>query len=535
MLFSSISFAQLKENMGELLFLDFLALQEGRNYFTDVRPVNRLQLAKEFQEMKNNKLMSKTISERISYYTSEYSAEKLALKRGSDTTSQFFTYTDTSRFYLYGYFSSAFSFTVNPIFELNYDLAKSNYQQFGGLTINGTVGSDLWYWFNYRDNIEIGSTIDKRKQFGEESGVSILRNNGDLIDYSETRGGFQYEWSWGDVTAAKDFVQIGSGQRSSVILSPKAPSFPFLRIEAYPVDWFKYNFFHIWLDSDLLDSMSIRNTEVSATVLRRNKTYSRLQKFYVGHSMSFEPFENFWMTFGESIIYGDEIEYVYFLPVFLRLADHYNSIGGGDSGDNAQLFLNYSYVWPALKSKLYFSLYLDEFSPSDLFSGGENAQVFSYTAGTRFVNPFFDNNIITFEYVAVRPYVGMNADPLHSYKSSGYDLGHWIGTNALQFYVESLHYLPYMIDLRLYYTYVIKGSKEKIDDYYNRVKETYPLLSGDKSYFSEMGLSFKYSPIRDLFFETSARLTNIATGRFLNEYSLKKGLSLTAGVRYGFQ
>lgn len=526
---------QTKESKDAVTFIDYSNLLSGNNFFTDIRPLNRMQIAISLKKLQSLATHDQLLQQRLQYFFSEYYAERIFLDNLADTSSGFLSFVDSSRFYMYSYFSREFSFTVNPEIRVAFDPVESNYYQFGGLNITGMVGGNLSYWFNFRDNIETGGELDKKKQFSPETGINVLRSSGTLIDFSETRGGFLYDWSWGNVTLVKDFLHIGSGSQSSVIISDKAPSFPYLRIDASPVDWLKYNFIHAWLDSDLIDSATIRSTDVGSSVLRRNRTYSRLPKYYVAHTLSFNPFQNFWMTFGESIIYGDELEYVYFLPVFFRLADHYNTIGGGDSGDNAQLFVNYSYVWPSIKAKLYLSFYLDEFSPSDLFSGGDNAQVFSVMAGTRFINPFLENNLVTLEYSAVRPYVGMNADPLHSYKSSGYDLGHWIGTNAIQIYGESLFFLPWMIDLKCYYTYVIKGSKENLDDYYNRVTDTYPLLSGVKSYYSEFGLDIKYSPYKDLFFETKASWINLAGGRFVSEYNKKTGVSLITGVRYGFQ
>ena len=114
------------------------------------------------------------------------------------------------------------------------------------------------------------------------------------------------------------------------------------------------------------------------------------------------------------------------------------------------------------------------------------------TFGGKFTNPLWKDNYFTLEYNAVRPYSYMNADPLNTYASSGYTLGHWIGSNAVQIYAEMEQYLPYMINVKGYYNYVIKGEKENINDYYNRVTSTYPLLAGDNSYYSELGFSVSY-------------------------------------------
>ncbi|MCZ7604196.1 MAG: hypothetical protein M5R37_15135 [Melioribacteraceae bacterium] len=516
-------------------FLERLSNKAKINVFTDLRPLTRLNLASTFQHLERSANLTSIEKERIEFYKKEYAFEIKYLQKDTTELNEFFRSGETDRFSLYKYYSDKFTLQIDPIIGIGYNFSDKIYHQYGGIQLRGRIGDNWGFYFNYRDNTEIGDSLDRRKSFSPETGIHVLKSEEDLIDYSETRGGITYGWEWGNLTAAKDFLHIGSSSQSSTILSNKSPSLPFLRLEVSPVDWFRYDFIHAWLKSNLIDSNSIRSTGVEAELLKRSQTFSRLQKYYVSHSFSFQPLENWWLTFGESIIYGDNLEFVYFLPVFYRLADHYNSIGGGDTGDNAQIFFNTSYIWSQIKSKLYMTFYLDEFSPSDLFSGGDNAQVYAFTLGGKFTNPLWSNNYITLEYNAIRPYVGMNADPLHSYESSGYQLGHWIGSNSVQIYAEMEQYLPLMINLKVYMNYVMKGEKESINDYYNRDTSTYPLLSGDNSYFSEIGGQISYNPIHDLYLELNFRYINKSTGRFQNEFDQEEGFQFGTMLRYGFQ
>lgn len=502
--------------------------------FTDVKPLTRLQIAEQLVQADKDKL-SGIEQERLEFYKKKFAFEIMYMKESVSEVNEFLKFGGTDRLSLFKSYSKDFSLVVDPVIGIEYNFSDKIYHQFGGVQLHGRIRNNWGFYFNYRDNIEKGKKLDRSKSFTPTTGVNVLRSKAELIDYSETRGGITYGWEWGNLTAAKDFLWIGSSSQASVVLSDKAPSFPFIRLEVFPVDWFRYDFIQGWLNSRLMDSTTIRYTGVEAEVLNRSVSYSRLPKYYVSHAFTIQPLTNWRLTFGESIIYGDEIEFIYFLPVFYRLADHYNSIGGADSGDNAQLFFNTSYIIKELESKVYFTFYLDEFSPSDLFSGGDNAQVYALTLGTRMNNPLWDNSMITLEYHAVRPYNYMNADPLHSYESSGYQLGHWMGTNAVQIYAELIQWLPYNIIVQAYYNYVIKGEKENINDYYNRVTSTYPLLSGDNSYYSQCGLDISYNPIHDLFVELRMNYINIASGRFSKEYNVQKGLQATAGIRYGFQ
>ena len=536
-------------------FLERLSNKNKINLFTDIRPLTRLELAKKLllvaepcrstinqpvplnpKDIQPGSInLSSIEKERLEFYKREYAFELQYLQKDTITISTFFGSTPIDKFNFYKYYSKNFDFTFDPIVGIGYNFSDKIYHQFVGFELYGRIGNNWGYYLNWRDNIEKGDSLDRQKRFTPKAGINVLRSKERLIDYSETRGGITYSWEWGNLTAAKDFIHIGSSSQSSIILSGKAPSFPFLRLHINPVEWFRYDFIHAWLDSDLIDSTSISSTGVTSTERDRSKSFSRRQKYYVAHSFSFQPVEDWWLTFGESVIYGDQLEFIYFLPVFYRLADHYNSIGGADSGDNAQLFFNSSYIWTQIQSKFYMSFYLDEFSPSDWFSGGDNAQVFAFTLGGVFTNPIWNDNYITLEYNAIRPYVGMNADPLHTYESSGYPLGHWIGSNSVQIYAEMEQYLPLMINVKAYINYVIKGEKENINNYYNRVTSTYPLLSGDNSYFSEIGGQISYNPIHNLYLELNFRYINKANGRFTSEYDIDEGFQFGTMLRYGFQ
>lgn len=173
-------------------------------------------------------------------------------------------------------------------------------------------------------------------------------------------------------------------------------------------------------------------------------------------------------------------------------------------------------------------------SPESLFSAGNNAQVYAVTIGGNFTNPLWKDNYFTLEYNAVRPYSYMNGDTLNTYMTAGYQLGTWIGSNAVQIYASMEQYLPYMINVGVYYNYVMKGEKENINSYYDRVTSTYPLLAGANSYYSDLGFNLSYQPLNDLFFNLNFDYVNIASGRFVLEYSVKKGTTFGVGVRYGF-
>lgn len=516
-------------------FIDNQSSKGNIEIFDAIRPYTRLTIAEKLLELSNgNAFLTNTEKEQLDFYKKEYAFEIKFILKDTTTINEFFQFGASNRFKVFKYYDNNFTFDFDPVVGLEYDFAKKNYHQYGGIKFKGRISNFLGFYFDYRDNLERGDNLDFRKRFSPETGVIISKSGTNKIEYSETRGGLTFGWDWGEFTMAKDFINIGSSYQSPVILSSKAPSFPFIRLDVHPVKWFRYNFIHAWLNSDLIDSASIRSTGVTSTLLDRSLSYSKIQKYYVGHSVSIQPIDNWWLTFGESIIYSDQLEYIYFLPVFFRLADHYNSMSGGDSGDNAQIFFNTSYRWEQIKSKFYLSLYIDELSPESFFSGGDNAQVYAATFGSKFTNPFWNDSYLTLEYTAIKPYSYINGDPAQTYFSSGYQLGNWIGSNAIQVYAMFEQYISRPLKFELQYQLVKKGSKEDINDYYNRVTSTYPLLSGEESTYSESGIKLSYNPYNDLYFILDYRNVFNADGRFINEYNLKKGSSFSTLINYGF-
>lgn len=516
-------------------FIDNQSSKGNIEIFDAIRPYTRLTIAEKLLELSNgNAFLTNTEKEQLDFYKKEYAFEIKFILKDTTTINEFFQFGVSNRFKVFKYYDNNFTFDFDPVVGLEYDFAKKNYHQYGGIKFKGRISNFLGFYFDYRDNLERGDNLDFRKRFSPETGVIISKSGTNKIEYSETRGGLTFGWDWGEFTMAKDFINIGSSYQSPVILSSKAPSFPFVRLDIHPVKWFRYNFIHAWLNSDLIDSASIRSTGVTSTLLDRSLSYSKIQKYYVGHSVSIQPIDNWWLTFGESIIYSDQLEYIYFLPVFFRLADHYNSMSGGDSGDNAQIFFNTSYRWEQIKSKFYLSLYIDELSPESFFSGGDNAQVYAATFGSKFTNPFWNDSYLTLEYTAIKPYSYINGDPAQTYFSSGYQLGNWIGSNAIQVYAMFEQYISQSLKFETQYQLIKKGSQENINDYYNRVTSTYPLLSGEESTYSELGIKLSYNPYNDLYFILDYRNVFNADGRFINEYNLKKGSSFSTLINYGF-
>ncbi len=171
----------------------------------------------------------------MDFYKKEYSFEIKFIEKDSTQINEFFKFGSVDRFKLFKYYDDNFTFDIDPVLGLGYDFKKKNYHQYGGIKFKGRISNFIGFYFDYRDNLERGDNLDGKKVFSPTTGVILTRNNDTKTEYSEARGGLILGWKWGDLTFAKDFINIGSSYQSNVILSSKAPSFPYIRLDIHPV------------------------------------------------------------------------------------------------------------------------------------------------------------------------------------------------------------------------------------------------------------------------------------------------------------
>lgn len=106
-----------------------------------------------------------------------------------------------------------------------------------------------------------------------------------------------------------------------------------MRLDINPVEWLSFNYFHAWLNSDVIDTSDLYYTE------HDDLRYSYRNKYLASHTLTIRPTRGLDISLGESIIYSDELEAFYLIPItFFRLADHYLSKQSNSAGSNAQFF-----------------------------------------------------------------------------------------------------------------------------------------------------------------------------------------------------
>jgi hypothetical protein len=195
------------------------------------------------------------------------------------------------RWRVFSYGDKNFKMNLSPI--LGYELGSIDNSKathlWNGVYTNGYITDAVGFSFSFRDNTEEGENIDKTKRFtpvtgvNERSSENILAYPENKIEYSETNAIIATDWEWGSFAIGKDFMEWGYAQNGLIVLSQKAPAFPFIRLDIYPVNWLGFNYFHGWLASDVLDSTSIYYTDAGT------ERYLFRPKFIASHTLFIRP------------------------------------------------------------------------------------------------------------------------------------------------------------------------------------------------------------------------------------------------------
>ena len=358
--------------------------------------------------------------------------------------------------------------------------------------------------------------------------MCLPKNHPITLDYSEIHTTISVDWKWGVFTAGKDFLEWGYGESGKLVLSNKAPSFPFIRLDIYPVPWLRFNYFHGWLSSNVIDSNNVYSTLVEGLT-----RLSYRNKYIASHTLTITPLRGLDISLGESIIYSDKLRISYLMPLmFFKLADHYLSNYDNNYGDNAQFFAGISSRNHIKNTHLYGTLFIDEISLSNLLNSKPERNQTGFTLGGSIADIPINNSTFTIEYTKIYPFVYQHFIPTDTYENDSYFLGHWMGNNGDLIYT-SLNYRPIRgLQIAVWGQYIRKG--EEYDPKYGwspdiPPKLPYPtFLSGLKTDYLYGGLDIKYEIINDLFarvkFQTTKIKSEVSDGVFstknLNEFYL---------------
>ncbi|MGH1363089.1 MAG: capsule assembly Wzi family protein [Calditrichia bacterium] len=410
--------------------------QKGIVEFNDVvKPVGRDYIARKLLEAqeKSDELTAVDRDE-LNFLMREFNpeVERIAKKKPDGYEFGLLRKDKADRWRFFSYHDERFTLNGDPIYgqEIGQNDGESESHRWNGIRLEGYLTDYLAYSFDFRDNLEKGDNIDRTKAFSRETGVILdAQDENESIEYSETNNYIATGWDWGSFAIGKDVMTWGYAQDGNVVLSTKAPSFPFLRLDLQPAEWISFNYFHGWLESVQVDSSRSYLLEDG----RLRKVFR--DKYIASHTLTLRPFRGFRFAIGESMVYSDRLELAYLMPLnFYRLTDHLVSNRDNSAGDNAQFFVAFSSRDHVPNTHLFLDFFMDDVAVGDIFNAEKQINSFAWTIGASTTDPGIDNLTISGEYSRINPFVYQHFIPSTTYTSSNYRLGHWIGNNSDSWY-----------------------------------------------------------------------------------------------------
>lgn len=487
--------------------------------FTDlVKPLSKKYIAEKLIEAKSNiEMLTELERDELEFFEKDYFLEinRFAEENENQKYLNYFEDDEAERFRFFSYGDKTFKAVASPI--LGFDIAFPDkdriFHSWMGLSAYSYLLNNIGISLYFKTNNEKGNSLDIKRDFTPKTGIiPEVHDNERDISYTDVRSSISADWGWGNVVIAKDYIEYGYAKFGKLVLSNKAPSFPYIRIEIKPVDWFSFNYFHAWLSSTVIDSVNLA---------AYNRNIFR-DKYLAWHSLTVTPLKGLDISIGESVVYSDRLEFVYLMPImFYYLADEYISNRINKPGDaNQQIFLTLSSKNHLMNTHIYGTLLIDELTIAvingSLFINASNGGFTSdrqrtqlgYTVGLSITDLPINNITLTTEYTRINPFLYGHHDPAQTYTNSSYLMGHWMGHNSDLVYLDLKYRFYRGFEANLWGAYIRKGSSDNSLQYQQPEPD---FLFGLRTDYTYYGLNLKYELLHELNFETRFKLTNLST------------------------
>ncbi|MFP4025523.1 MAG: hypothetical protein ACLFVR_13445, partial [Thiohalospira sp.] len=240
------------------------------------------------------------------------------------------------------------------------------------------------------------------------------------------------------------------------IFSGRTPSFAHLKLNLKPAEWFEFNWVHGWLVSEVIDSASTMTFTNAYGTGHREMMFD---KYLAANLFTFKPFNKFYISAGNSIIYSsDGAQLQYLIPLmFYKSVDHtYNATDktGRNVGQNSQMFFDIS-SRNIKKVHLSATLFIDELSTSRIFN--DTVWNFWSLKTSMRISDLIPNTFITAEYTKTMPLNYKHNIPTTTFESNGYNLGHYLMDNAQELYLAVQVKPVKTLSLKMAYLFAQKG------------------------------------------------------------------------------
>ncbi len=393
-----------------------------------------------------------------------------------------------------------------------------------GARTYGYAYKDIGFYFNFVDNREVGKKFNISKNHTPDPGVILTRSSANWIEYNTTEAQFTYQAGEFELAIEKMQNVWGAGRRGNVILSTKALSYPQFKLRVPLTSWMDFIYLHADLNSNVLDSSRSYKALSSSRADFYRPVYR--QKYMAAHLIELTPWRGVDFAIGESIVYSDKNpQFIYLIPImFFKSAEHYNR-----DTDNAQIFgsLDLNLIRGL---NFYATMFIDEINTDALLNPNEVRNQIGYTLGIQTYDLPLENLELLVEYSRLNPWAYSHKFPAATFTNNGYDLGHWIGQNADNLFID-VKYTPFRsLHGGIFHERYRKGGRDDVVFQYSLPSKPflYPPVHREQS----TGVYSRYQFVREGFLEFRGRRITISDEAFpaLNKQGITE---LSVSISYG--
>ena len=442
--------------------------QKGAIEFNDLmKPVDRATVFNLLNQLQQNKNLTKIEHDELTFYISYYSFDNLE-KAYIPKSLTVFKQIKKNLFkepHILNYSDDNFRLMVDPLAEIGFQGSKKTSQLVStGFQMMGYAGKRIGFQLSVRDVNETGD-YDSLRIDNTLMGFNRKQTiNTNLLSYSQFNANLSYRFNKGMITVGQDQNVLGYGKTGNLVLSSKSPSYPFYRFQYNPTKWMSVNYMHAWLQSGVIDSLKSYGTGNSVYGGQRE---SFIPKFYAIHFVEVRPMKGLSVHLGESIVYTDQLEPAYLMPLtFFKAYDNNKYNDKITTGANGQFFMGISSRNQIPKTHLYAQLFIDEIRVSNIFNSTKSRNQIAYQIGASVTDIGLPYLTLTAELNKVYPFVYRNFLPAQNYSNSNYPLGDWMGSNADRIELIANYHPKPRLNLRAYYRVMAKGGAGSIEQQY---------------------------------------------------------------------
>jgi hypothetical protein len=523
--------------------IDFLSrmAQKGKIEFNDfIKPIDRKIIFQKLTELQNQKDLSAIEQKEVQFFIAGFVLENptiihigssltdTSLGKNGNSGPQFFSFKKLKtnpavQQNLITYKENGFGLIVNPMGNLTMQSrnGKINTIQGRGFQLAGYAGKRIGFQLSFMDINEQGRYDSIRIENELPGFVKKGTTNSKILNYSQMNATLSYRLNKGMITVGQDQHVMGYGRSGNIVLSDKAPAYPFYALNYQPSAWLKFNYMHAWLESGVLDTR--------ATYDLNNKVYGGvrqqyLPKFFATHSVEIAAMKGLKINLGESMMYSENLQLAYMLPItFFKAFDNQKFADNILTGSNGQFFFGFSSRNQLPNTHLYGQWMIDEIRLSTALNSGKSRNQLGYQLGASVTDLFLHYLSFNAEYTRLNPFMYRNFIAAQNYSNANYSLGDWMGSNADRILLSAKYHPKANLSLEAFAFMLRKNGEASIESQY--FAEPQPKFGFNPQYRrTKMGLNAQYELWNNLIVNFSYANTfqkpTIGKGKWFSDASL---------------